>query len=121
MIVSCGLCSCLVSGLGVVECVLDVVVWLLSVSIMSIRFFFLFWVTMCWRYCRWCWVGFLHLRYLYLCFFGAAKLIDGIGRLKVLVGLCLEGLFVVGVYGTFESDFLDFPDLPVVGYRVRCC
>jgi len=54
-------------------------------------------------------------------FFGAAKLIDGIGRLKVLVGLCLEGLFVVGVYGTFESDFLDFPDFPVVGYRVRCC
>ena len=47
--------------------------------------------------------------------FGATRLIDGTGGLKELGTLCSKGSFVVGGCGGFESGFLDFPDLPVVG------
>ena len=36
------------------------------------------------------------------------KLIDGTGELNVLVGLCLEGLSLVGGCGDFESGSRTF-------------
>ena len=89
-------------------CIVDVVVWLLSVSMMLSRFCFPVWGCVGLAMTSLVLSGFLSFVVSSFLFLGAVKLIDGTGELKISVGLCLEGLSVVGGCGDFESGSRTF-------------